>query len=87
MKLSWVSFGALFLACCLPARIAGARDRQMPPCSATISSPAGVDLRLTLKEGRFVYHEGEIIRLSWRLPALRGKSTSLALPRMTTADG
>jgi hypothetical protein len=50
----------LLLAASLPAKFAYAEDES---CSATISIPGDVSLLLTLKDGRSVYHQGEIIPL------------------------
>ena len=61
MKLRWLSYLGMALACCLPTS-AQAQERK-DPCARPEPSPATGTAKLTLKGGKSVYHEGEIIPL------------------------
>src|SRR6266550_1014147 len=56
------------LAPCLPARMAYAKEES---CPVITSGASDISLQLSLKDGRFLYHEGEIIplELAFRSPA------------------
>ena len=62
MKLQWLCFLALALACCSSVQSAQAQKRT-DPCERPLTSPATGTAKLTLKGGQSVYHEGEVIPL------------------------
>jgi hypothetical protein len=62
MKLQWLRFLAMALACCSSAQSAQAQKRT-DPCERPVTSPATGTVKLTLLGDQSVYHEGEIIRL------------------------
>jgi hypothetical protein len=59
MKLQWLGNVACLLVCCLPPRTAQAQEKT-GPC-ALINARSDITLKLTLKGGQSIYHEGEII--------------------------
>jgi hypothetical protein len=62
MKMQWLCYLAMALACGSPARSAQAQKRT-DPCERPVTSPATGTAKLALKGGQSVYHEGEIIPL------------------------
>jgi hypothetical protein len=62
VKLHWLGDLGLAFACCLLIQFAQAQERT-DPCERPVTSPAYATLRLKLKRGQSVYHEGEIIPL------------------------
>src|SRR5215469_5339179 len=62
MKLKWRCSLAIALACGSSVQSAHAQKRT-DPCERPASSPATGTAKLTLKDGRSVYQEGEIIPL------------------------
>jgi hypothetical protein len=62
MNLQWLCFLAMALACGSLTRSAQAQERT-DSCKRPIPSPATGTVKLTLKGGQSVYHEGEIIPL------------------------
>jgi hypothetical protein len=62
MNLDWLYCSALLFACGLHAQTAHAQQGT-DPCKRPIPSPATGTVKLTLKGGQSVYHEGEIIPL------------------------
>ena len=61
MKLQWLCL-AMALACCSLMQSVQAQERT-DPCKRPVPSPATGTMKLTLKSGQSVYHEGEIIPL------------------------
>src|SRR5260221_2067963 len=61
MKLQWLSYMAISLACC--SSVQSAQAQRTDPCEPHVASPATGTAKLTLKGGQSVYHEGEIIPL------------------------
>lgn len=62
MKMRWLFHLAVALACCSLTRSVQAQERT-DPCKRPVPSPANGTVKLTLKGGQSVYHEGEIISL------------------------
>jgi len=72
----WLSYLGMALACCLPSS-AQAQERK-DPCERPVTSPAIGTVRLALKSGQSVYHEGEAIpverTVKYRLVQYRPKT-------------
>jgi hypothetical protein len=62
IKVTWFYSSVTLLACCLFADSSRAQQKT-DPCERPVTSPATGTVTLTLKGGRSVYHEGEIIPL------------------------
>lgn len=69
---------------CLPIRVAYAKGES---CSDITSGASDVSLKLTLKDGRFLYHEGEIIPLELEFRSIAEKNTALILAITIEAGG
>jgi hypothetical protein len=62
VKLQWLGYLGVALACCLPTRSVEAQEKT-DRCERPVTSSAYATLRLTLQGGQSVYREGEIIPL------------------------
>jgi hypothetical protein len=69
--------GYLLLACCLLTQAAEGQDKTNACDHLPVSAAADVTLKLTLKGGQSVYHEGEIIPLDLAFAASSEKKYSL----------
>jgi hypothetical protein len=61
MKLQWLCYLAMALACC--SCVQAQAHKITDPCERPVTSPATGTAKLTLEGGQSVYHEGEIIPL------------------------